>query len=742
MSDPVTAPTAPGLTATSLGASALASTALAPTALAPTALAPTALGLPPARPAISAWAGPRTGSGRGSSPAAALRAPPLLAYPEQDLARGDALERMIVAARAMIEVRRTGRRVRRFGAARRLVNGHGPALAAMTDADLIGQARAVRQVLRDDPSWSDAGLAHGLAVVREAAFRVLGQRAFDVQILGALATLRGMVAEMATGEGKTLTATLAACVAGLGGVPVHLVTVNRYLAERDHAAAAPLHAFLGLTSGLVTEDVPVAARAAAYRCDITVCTNKDLAFDYLRDRIAAGPSVGRGNLRHKAAVITRTGHPSAPPPTLLRGLHFAIVDEADSVLIDEARTPLILSGSSGEARDEAVFDRGIDVARSLREGIDFAVLRDEGRVELSVLGQEAIAAALAGPSGDHPPPWDSSAERERLMLLALTALHTLHRGEHYLVRDGKAEIVDEYTGRVMADRTWSDGLQEMVERKEGLALSERRDVLARVTFQRFFRRYKRLAGMTGTASEVAGELWRVYRLPVAAIPANRPDAKRIHPPRAHATEADKWRAIAKEVAAIHWSGAPILIGTRTVEASRRASAALDERGLSHVVLSAAQDEHEAAIVARAGEPFAITVATNMAGRGTDIRLGTGTAALGGLRVIISEPHEARRIDRQLSGRCGRQGDPGEVFLHVCLDDALMQRHLGPPIVSLLRGMVTPLGSAMPAMANRLIRAGAWLAQRRAEALHARMRRDLLRSDEWTGDAMAFAGTPE
>ena len=705
-----------------------------------------ALALAPAGSAISAWAGPRAGSSRGASPAAGLRAPPLLAYPERDHPREDALERMIVAARAMIEVRRTGRRVKRFNAALRLVTGHGPALAAMTDADLIGQARAVRQVLRDDPSWSDTGLAHGLAVVREAAFRVLGQRAFDVQILGALATLRGMVAEMATGEGKTLTATLAACVAGLGGVPVHLVTVNRYLAERDHAAGVPLHAFLGLTSGLVTKDVPVAARAAAYRCDITVCTNKDLAFDYLRDRIAAGQGGGRGgrrgNLRHKAAVITRTGHPSAPSPTLLRGLHFAIVDEADSVLIDEARTPLILSGPSGEARDEAVFDRGIDVARSLREGIDFAVLRDEGRVELSVLGQEAIAAKLAGPAGDLTSPWDSAAERERLMLLALTALHTLHRGEHYLVRDGKAEIVDEYTGRVMADRTWSDGLQEMVERKEGLALSERRDVLARVTFQRFFRRYKRLAGMTGTASEVAGELWRVYRLPVAAIPANRPDAKRVHPPRAHATEADKWRAIAAEVAAVHRTGAPILIGTRTVEASGRASAALEERGLAHVVLSAAQDEHEAAIVARAGEPFAITVATNLAGRGTDIRLGTGTVALGGLRVIISEPHEARRIDRQLSGRCGRQGDPGEVYISVCLDDALMQRHLGPPTVSLLRGLVAPLRPVLPAAANGLIRAGAWLAQRRAEALHARMRRDLLRSDEWTGDAMAFAGTPE
>ena len=319
--------------------------------------------------------------------------------------------------------------------------------------------------------------------------------------------------------------------------------------------------------------------------------------------------------------------------------------------------------------------------------------------------------------------------------MALTALHVLQPDEHYLVRDGKVEIIDEFTGRILPDRTWVEGLHEMVERKEMLELSRRRATQARMTYQRFFRRYRRLAGMTGTAQEVAAELWRVYRLPVASIPLNRPDRKIAAPCRAHTGIAEKWRAISADVAAIHATGAPVLIGTRTVAATRIASEALAARGLPHRVLSAAQDAVEAEVIADAGQCGAITVATNMAGRGTDIRLSEAAKSAGGLHVIVSELHEAARIDRQLAGRCGRQGDPGEVRTHVCLDDDLIKRH-GPGFLRILIRMPGSGGSGwwIPAVAR--------MAQKRAERLHARMRSALLRSDEWLGDATAFVGEQE
>ena len=396
------------------------------------------------------------------------------------------------------------------------------------------------------------------------------------------------------------------------------------------------------------------------------------------------------------------------------------------MLIDEARTPLILSAEIPDDRDPALFDLALRLAGDMVEGVDFLLLARERRIGLLPTGRQSLAA-----SASFGPPWNEIAERERLVELALTALHVLRRDETYLVRDGHAEIIDEFTGRVLTDRTWSEGLQEMVERKEGLQLSPRRTTTSRMTYQRFFRRYRLLAGMSGTLSEVAAELWRVYRLPVAAIPPHRPDRKVWHPVRGFATATEKWRAITREVAAIHARGAPVLIGTRTVAAAEYGSAALTAAGLGHAVLSAAQDEAEAAIIAQAGGRGTITIATNMAGRGTDIRLHEGVAELGGLHVVISEPHEARRVDRQLAGRCGRQGDPGAVLPCVALDDALLDWHC-------------------PASARRVAaRGGSWAirrlarwTQRRAEGLHAGMRKDLLRSDEWLGDAIAFAGHEE
>jgi preprotein translocase subunit SecA len=658
----------------------------------------------------------------------ALTLPPPLIYQERAALREAPLDRFAAAAMSLVIARRTRSRGAGLAAILDPVMRCASGLRRLTDRELGNEARAVRASLRAKADWPDQALAQALAVTAEAAARILGLRPYDEQILGAFAALRGMAAEMATGEGKTLAATLAASVSGLAGVPVHVVTVNRYLAERDAEQMRPLYSFLGLSCGVVTEAVPLPLRAAAYRCDITVCTNKDVPFDYMRDRLAMGRA--RSNLRRKAASISSINDPNSAARssgTLLRGLHFAIVDEADSVLIDEARTPLILSAELPDDRDPAMYRSALEIAAGFRDGAHFTLHERERRVTLLPDGQRALAS-----QAHRGAPWDAIAERERLIELALTALHTLRRDEHYLVRDGRAEIIDEFTGRVMPDRSWSDGLQEMVECHQGLDLTPPRMTIARTTYQRFYRRYRRLSGMSGTLREVAGELWRVYRLPVAAIPLHRPDNKSHRGPFGFADENAKWRAVAEHTAAARNAGTPVLIGTRTVEASQRAAAALLAAGIPHRVLNAAQDATEAEIVSHAGEAAVVTVATNMAGRGTDIRLGTGVAAQGGLTVIVSEPHEAGRIDRQLAGRCGRQGDPGSVSRFVSLDDALLARHA--PVF--IRALVTRLPARTRAAAVCLL---ARLAQRAAERLHARMRGELLRLEEWLGDAIAFAG---
>jgi preprotein translocase subunit SecA len=662
--------------------------------------------------------------------------PAVLRYPERPEQRHLWLEELATAVQAFGVVRATSWRIRRLRSIVAAAARHGEAVGPLDDAALGREARVVGALLRRNADWPEDIVARSFAIIREVSARKLGQRHYDVQLIGAYAMVRGMVAEMATGEGKTLAATLAAGTAGLAGVPVHVVTVNSYLAARDAELMAPLFRFLGLTVGVVTEDIPPDQRAAAYRCDITYCTNKDLAFDYMRDRLALGRRLG--NLRRKVAAL------AAPPRqadgAMLRGLHFAIIDEADSVLIDEARTPLILSGESAEDRDLAVFDRALAEAGALRLDVHYRLVPGERRLFMLEAGRQQIKRLER--LGQ---PWDQASERERLITTALTALHVLRADEHYLVRDGKAEIIDEFTGRIMPDRTWVEGLQEMIERKEGLKLTARRGTKARMTYQRFFRRYCRLAGMTGTAREVADELWRVYRLPLAAIPLHRQDCKTTRGGRAHRDIATKWRAIAEEVAALHATGAPVLIGTRTVAASKIASDALAARQLPHAVLSAAHDAAEAEIVAAAGERGAITIATNMAGRGTDIRLGGGAAALGGLHVVISEPHEAGRIDRQLAGRCGRQGDPGLIIPHVSLEDDLIVRHGPGYLIGIARMLNVAAGLRLAGGARTrqaLIRIIARIAQRRAERLHARMRADLLKSDEWLGDAIGFAGERE
>ena len=650
--------------------------------------------------------------------------PPLLAYPERAWHETGPLERAGTAVAAAVRARATSGRAAGLSPVLNAMDRYAPALRGLPDTALRTAAREAGAALRADPGENLAAIARVLAPVCEAASRVLGQRPYPPQVLAAAACMRGMMVEMATGEGKTLAASLAAAAIGLTGTPVHVLTVNRYLAERDAAFSGPFYEFFGLRCGLITEAVARDDRRAAYRCAVTIAVNKDIAFDYMRDRLAQGRPAG--NARRMVAALRQDAAGAAP---LLRGLYHAIVDEADSVLIDEARTPLILAvGRDDAARSGAVFDLALDLCDRLRPGIDYAAIEGERRTILLPAGRRAVATLCPRTA---EAPWDVASEREHLIEQALTARLMLIRDEHYLVRDGKAQIIDEFTGRVLPDRTWNDGLQELIERKEGLDLSPRHDTEARMTYQRFARRYRRLSGLSGTLHEVASELWRVYGVRVARVPPNRPDRKTVLPPAGHPDDNAKWAAIGARTATLHALGAPVLIGTRTLGASARASAALTARGLPHVVLNAAQDAAEADIVAAAGAPGAITVATNMAGRGTDIRVGPAAEAVGGLHVIVSELHEAGRIDRQLIGRCGRQGQPGSAEIHVSLDDALLARH-GTPFER----------AAARAAGGRAI---VWIsgkAQRRSERLHAGMRRDLLRADEWIGGAIAFAGEPE
>jgi preprotein translocase subunit SecA len=549
---------------------------------------------------------------------------------------------------------------------------------------------------------------------------------FDVQVMGGWVLLHGMVAEMQTGEGKTLTATLPACTMALAGVPVHIVTVNDYLAQRDAELMRPLYRALGLSVGIVVHGMPLEARQAAYACDVTYCTNKEIAFDYLKDRLV----LGRHQSRLQLQLERLSGAPARMRRLMLRGLHYAIVDEADSVLIDEARTPLIIAGGDGNAPEQRAYQGALELAAQLTVGRDFVCEDRERTVRLTEDGRERLAVLSQG----YGELWASRRRCEAFVGQALTALHLMQRDKHYLVKEGKVQIIDEFTGRIMSNRAWEHGLHQLVETKEGCALTGIHAPLARISYQRFFRHYLRLAGMTGTGHEVRGELWSVYRLPVVTIPTNRPPQRRHMGTRVYATTEAKWTAVVGHVKRVHERGRPILVGTRSVVASEQLSRLLTADGLSHQVLNARQDRAEADIIGHAGEPGCIVVATNMAGRGTDIHLAPGVAERGGLHVIATEGHEARRIDRQLFGRCGRQGDPGSHELLVSLEDEIITMYAS----RLWRWLGIPLVYYIPythMIAAFIIRR----AQRRAERLHARVRRDLFTMDEHLETALAFSG---
>ena len=603
-------------------------------------------------------------------------------------------------------------------------------LSALETEHLRDRATAVRTALQVQ-GLAGAPVVECFALVREVCSRLLGLRHYPVQLMGGYAMLRGALAEMPTGEGKTLTAVLPAVTVALAGAPVHVITVNDYLASRDAAYLAPVYEFFALRVGLIVPEQTPAQRVQAYGCDVTYCVNKDLVFDYLRDCLARKRARGGA-----CAVLDDWLAGACSParsPLLLRGLYFAIVDEADSVLIDEARTPLIISSDVDDAQGRELYAQALALAASLDSHQHYLLRRQERSIELSDAGRVTVADFARGLPGL----WRIPRAREELVEQGLSALHLFQLDRHYLIVDGKLQIVDEYTGRVMVDRSWERGLQQMIEVKEGLALSKRRDTISRITYQRFFRRYLCLAGMTGTAIEVAPEMCSVYALEVLPIPPHRPLRRRDLGQRVFLDSERRWAAVVERAAAMRADGRAVLIGTRSVAASELASQRLLAAGLPHAVLNARQDAGEAAIIAQAGQPGRITVATNMAGRGTDIVLSTAVRQAGGLHVILSEYHDAARIDRQLFGRAGRQGDPGSCEAIVSLDDELFVAHAAL-LLGWLRARVTPDGLLPGALGISLRR----FAQRAAERQNSRIRRQTVEMDKQVERSLAFAGRGE
>jgi preprotein translocase subunit SecA len=468
-------------------------------------------------------------------------------------------------------------------------------------------------------------------------------------------------------------------------------------------------------------------RRAGYACDITYCTNKQVAFDYLRDRLLLGNNRSQLRLQLESAYAdnNRLGQ------FLLRGLCFAIVDEADSVLIDEARTPLILTRNIDCAAEHAAYRQALKLAQKLENGRDFFLDAARRGVQLSLAGQQKLAGLQLSKEGL----WRNARRREELVRQALHALHLLHKDRDYLVHEDKVLIIDANTGRTMPDRSWESGLHQLVEAKEGCPLTDAREQLGRLTYQRFFRRYLRLGGMTGTAREVSSELWSVYGLRVQRVPLHRPSRRRELPSRIYPQAGEKWAAGIASVTEMQAQGRPVLMGTGSVADSELLSRKLTEAGIAHRVLNARQDREEAEIVATAGKQRQVTVATNMAGRGTDIPLADGVAELGGLHVIAACRNDAKRIDRQLSGRCARQGDPGSHQTILSLEDELIRQNCRPTLIKFLSCQTTKGGLFQRKLNLYIIRR----AQRGIERRHREARRAMLRQDRQTGRLLAFSG---
>ena len=596
----------------------------------------------------------------------------------------------------------------------------------LSDHELQQKLLGFREQFRRGGKSIDQVVLPALAAIREAADRKLGLRPFSVQIMGALALHRGYLAEMATGEGKTLTAGLAAVLAGWTKKPCHVVTVNDYLVQRDAEWLEPFYHFCGVRVGYVIAASNPSERIKNYGCDVTYVTSKELLADFLRDRLHLGKMQNPTR-----RLIRRMITPQVGNELVLRGLHTAIVDEADSVLIDEAVTPLIISAShkNESLREAAVLAQ--KMIGILKPEIDYRSNPRFKEIELTKAGLQKLVEQAA----HLPGLWQGQDRRLELVVQALVAREFFHRNQQYIIEGDKLVIVDEFTGRPMPQRSWRAGMHQAVEAKEGLPISDPTETIAKLSFQRFFRCFHKLSGMTGTAREAAAELWQVYGLATIAIPSNRPCQREQHSDQFFLDEKSKWQAIVNEVEKLHATGRPLLVGTRSVQASERLWQALADRGLEAKILNATRLKEEAEIIALAGEKARIVIATNMAGRGTDIKLGHGVRGLGGLHVIVTEWHESGRVDRQLFGRSGRQGDPGSAQSFVCFEDELIQKYLPKwALAVLVKGWQKKVS-----LKEKIARAGFWFAQRRAQNLSFKQRKNVMRSDLQLDEALSFAG---
>ena len=593
-------------------------------------------------------------------------------------------------------------------------------MAAMSDEDLKAQTGKFKERLSQGESLDDL-LPEAYATVREAAKRVLGMEHFPVQLIGGVVLHQGRIAEMKTGEGKTLVSTCPAYLNALTGEGVHIVTVNDYLAKRDSDWMGQVHRFLGLTVGTVLNEMSTEERQVAYACDITYVTNNELGFDYLRDNMAI----------YKNQQV-------------LRGLTYCIIDEVDSVLIDEARTPLIISGQSGKStklyelcdilarqlergEESAEFSKiNAILGEEIEESGDFIVNEKEKTVNLTQQGVEKVEKYFH---------INNLADAENLeiqhnIILALRANNLMQRDVDYVVKDDEVLIVDEFTGRIMNGRRYSDGLHQAIEAKEHVKVKRESRTLATITFQNFFNKFKKKAGMTGTAQTEEKEFRNIYSMDVIQIPTNRPVQRVDLDDAVYKSKKEKFQAVVDEIEAIHETGAPVLVGTIAIETSELLSGMLKRRGIKHNVLNAKFHEQEAAIVAEAGVHGAVTIATNMAGRGTDIKLDEEARAAGGLHIVGTERHESRRIDNQLRGRAGRQGDPGQSQFFISLEDDLMRLFGSERLMGMFEALGVPDGEQIH---HKMLSNAIEKAQEKIELNNYGIRENLLKYDEVNND---------
>lgn len=604
------------------------------------------------------------------------------------------------------------------------INAFEPRIAGLTDIQLADKTVEFKERLAKGETLADL-LPESFACVREAAKRSIGLRHFDVQMMGGYTLHTGKIAEMRTGEGKTLVATLAVYLNALEGKGVHVVTVNDYLARRDCTWMGPVYKFMGMSVGFVQNDMPNPERKLAYACDITYVTNNELGFDYLRDNM----------------VISKDDR-------VLRPLHYAIVDEVDSILIDEARTPLIISGPAEESTDKYyICNRIIPLLKGrtiteseeikakysgedLTAGFDYIVDEKNHTIVLTEPGV-LKAEKLLGISNIYD---DLQSEWVHHITQALRAHNLYQKDVEYVIKDGEVIIVDEFTGRLMPGRRWSEGLHQAVEAKEGLKIASENQTLATITFQNFFRMYKKIAGMTGTASTEAAEFYEIYKLETIEIPTHRSMVRKDHADVIYRTEREKYNAIVTEIENLWKNGQPVLVGTRSIEKSEKISNMLRRKGVPHQVLNAKYHEMEAQIIAQAGKKSGVTIATNMAGRGTDIVLGGNPTTpeeselvrtAGGLFILGTERHESRRIDNQLRGRSGRQGDPGASRFYLSLEDELMRLFGSDRISTLMQKLGMQEGEEIQ---HPWINKAIENAQRKVEAMNFDIRKHLLDYD--------------